>query len=624
MKKTRIFICLAAALMLLSAPFGASAQVNTITIGNISAWSDCVPTACDYNNSIAQFIYTADELGGTPFTIESITFLHMDTPDLGGGNLEIERSFKVYIANTSQSDYSSDGWVTYGDLVGEGLTVPGISGGSQPLTFTLSSPFFYNGNSNLCITVVDNNNSNEDFHYFAGDNVGTAPRSLYARSNTSTYSISNPPTNAGSTTFRPYIKLGVNSMVISGPTTGNSGEELQFTCSGYSNWTYSWSIEDCYTSSSLQSQSVSAAWRLPGTYRLYVHVYDMPISLGTSDTARVTISPREPETTVASTAQWYAFSYPGVGSVDSCITFSMQHPEQKQSIQIISRIHAAEYANGKIYVQATRDGVHDKLFSHPFDAANPSIPTLDEMTEVGIVNNIKWIIDMSYNIVNNTMYGMVRTNDGESLASIDLATANVTTIGNTAPVTMLSFAINATGDAYSIADDGNLYSVNLADGTISLIGPTGLECSSGSYGLTMSFDRATGELFWYRYYYDSEQRYDGIYKVNTTTGHADFVGYTYNRIMPLHGLFTTSGNISNGISEVKELDVAVAPNPTTGIVRVECAEPVQRLEVISLQGSLMKSAAGTREVDLTGLAAGTYLLRVTTESGTTTRNVVLQ
>lgn len=40
--------------------------------------------------------------------------------------------------------------------------------------------------------------------------------------------------------------------------------------------------------------------------------------------------------------------------------------------------------------------------------------------------------------------------------------------------------------------------------------------------------------------------------------------------------------------------------------------------------NLIKSAEATSEVDLTGLAAGAYLLRVTTDNGVTTRHVLLK
>lgn len=84
-----------------------------------------------------------------------------------------------------------------------------------------------------------------------------------------------------------------------------------------------------------------------------------------------------------------------------------------------------------------------------------------------------------------------------------------------------------------------------------------------------------------------------------------------------------TGTGTQGIDEVAGPGVTVSPNPTTGVVRVESAEPVELIEVYGLQGTLLKSAA-TAEVDLTGLAEGTYLLRVTTASGTATRRVVVQ
>lgn len=228
MKHTRIF-SLAALVALLCIPGLSRAQNNTVTIGGSSAYSDVVPTACDYKNSVSQFIYTSDELGGA-CTINSITFLHSDTPDLGGGNLAAERKFQVYITPTTQSDYSSGSWVPVGgnDCVGSRLTVPGVSGSSHPLTFTLHHPFAYDGTGNLAITVVDNNlsfNGIKDNHYFQGDNTGSAPRSLWKRSDGTTYHYTSLPSNPSSTTFRPHVTLGVSA-----PVDCSGALELPFTC----------------------------------------------------------------------------------------------------------------------------------------------------------------------------------------------------------------------------------------------------------------------------------------------------------------------------------------------------------------------------------------------------------
>ena len=60
--------------------------------------------------------------------------------------------------------------------------------------------------------------------------------------------------------------------------------------------------------------------------------------------------------------------------------------------------------------------------------------------------------------------------------------------------------------------------------------------------------------------------------------------------------------------------MSIAPNPTTGIVKIALDEPVRKIEVYSLVGAKMISATGDGEkqaiiyVDI--LPAGMYLLKV--------------
>ena len=81
------------------------------------------------------------------------------------------------------------------------------------------------------------------------------------------------------------------------------------------------------------------------------------------------------------------------------------------------------------------------------------------------------------------------------------------------------FAINNQNEAYSVGRDGELYRINLSDGTITLVGNTGV--TMGIYYESMAFDMDTDELFWAQVTDDTEH---GFYKVNTTTGEATRIG----------------------------------------------------------------------------------------------------
>jgi hypothetical protein len=86
--------------------------------------------------------------------------------------------------------------------------------------------------------------------------------------------------------------------------------------------------------------------------------------------------------------------------------------------------------------------------------------------------------------------------------------------------------------------------------------------------------------------------------------------------------------VSQGIEEnvyTPSQNVKVYPNPTTGIVKVENAENAT-ISVYTLTGSLVKtieSNAVNTSFDLTGLAKGTYLVKVIKENEVVTKKINL-
>ena len=70
--------------------------------------------------------------------------------------------------------------------------------------------------------------------------------------------------------------------------------------------------------------------------------------------------------------------------------------------------------------------------------------------------------------------------------------------------------------------------------------------------------------------------------------------------------------------------VNVYPNPSNGIFNIE-GEGIRKIEVIDVYGQviLSKEIKDTNiQVDLSGKAAGAYLLRVVTDGGITTHKLV--
>ena len=89
---------------------------------------------------------------------------------------------------------------------------------------------------------------------------------------------------------------------------------------------------------------------------------------------------------------------------------------------------------------------------------------------------------------------------------------------------------------------------------------------------------------------------------------------------------TVNPTTTVGINDYVESNVTVAPNPTTGVVRVSSSKfQVSGVDVYDVYGKLLNTMAvndGTVEVDLGQYAAGVYFLRISTESGVVTKRVV--
>jgi hypothetical protein len=90
------------------------------------------------------------------------------------------------------------------------------------------------------------------------------------------------------------------------------------------------------------------------------------------------------------------------------------------------------------------------------------------------------------------MYGIVRVEMDSYLVTINLETGAATSLG-AAGKRLFTLACSPEGALFAIDASGNLCSVNKANGSISVIGHTGV---SVNYVQTMSFDQNTGRLFW--------------------------------------------------------------------------------------------------------------------------------
>lgn len=111
---------------------------------------------------------------------------------------------------------------------------------------------------------------------------------------------------------------------------------------------------------------------------------------------------------------------------------------------------------------------------------------------------------------------------------------------------------------------------------------------------------------------------------NATAGVVTFTGAADPDFAPvLDVTFGTSTSITNEVAN-NVAAPSVYPNPTTGILTLETdGAALLAVEVLDVAGRIqMRSTARQNQVDLSALPAGTYIVRLFTEHGSSTHRVV--
>ena len=181
--------------------FSVPLRADEIQIGSGNSTDYNLPTHSNYDYSLTQQIYTAEEIetaGGGNGTINSLSFYNAGS--------EKTRTLDVYLANTDKASFAnSSDWIaiTSSNLVYSG-SVTFTAGAWTTITFT--TPFAYDG-SNLAVIVDDNTGS-----YSYGVNCRTyttsSTQSIYSRRDNNNIDPSNP-INGTPVTSKNQIKLDI-------------------------------------------------------------------------------------------------------------------------------------------------------------------------------------------------------------------------------------------------------------------------------------------------------------------------------------------------------------------------------------------------------------------------------
>ena len=166
-----------------------------IIIGNGSTTNSYIPSYSYYNYSYSQQLYTAAELGSAT-TFNSISF-NISTYSEG-------RNLSIYMKHTNESSIGNGISATGAQLV---YTHTGITSLHQGWnTFTLTTPFEYNGTDNLLVVVIDGTGTySSPYNYWTGHSA--SGKSCYDYNDDDSYSINTLP-DCSSSSFRADVIFG--------------------------------------------------------------------------------------------------------------------------------------------------------------------------------------------------------------------------------------------------------------------------------------------------------------------------------------------------------------------------------------------------------------------------------
>ena len=268
----------------------------------------------------------------------------------------------------------------------------------------------------------------------------------------------------------------------------------------------------------------------------------------------------------------------------------------------------------KIYYAGDQDG-SGRLFGFVVEGSDNHRCTLVEIdTETGVETEIGEMdifqtksqlpTGISWNSTNNTMYAIASSSGATELYTINLETAELTSIGFTGTELGIWLAINSSGNAYML-DIGMqaIYSLDLETAASTYIGPVGVTLRFGQDG---DFDPATGILYTVGYQGSGINK---LYSVNLQTGAYTSHGTVNNNCAQM-GLFSITGSAVN-VPSIQNSRFSVYPNPVNDYFTFESSEYIHEINIYNLTGQkLIQSITDDTQgsIDVSKLCKGVYFI----------------
>ena len=189
--------------------------IQAIEIGEATTTNNFLPSYNYYKYSLTQQIYTVEEIG-TAGTITSIAFYNEGA--------EKTRTYDFYLKPTTKSSFSSKtDWITVAET--DKVFSGSVTMAANAWTFVnFSTPFEYDGTSNLVLVADDNTNAWTSSPHMSCSVFNTSSsQAIYYWDDNTNFNPLSPPTSAGSSTWsgttndvlsvKNHILLGIETSV---------------------------------------------------------------------------------------------------------------------------------------------------------------------------------------------------------------------------------------------------------------------------------------------------------------------------------------------------------------------------------------------------------------------------
>lgn len=236
-------------------------------------------------------------------------------------------------------------------------------------------------------------------------------------------------------------------------------------------------------------------------------------------------------------------------------------------------------------------------------------------TVVGIItgSGTSVITGLSWNYANQTMYALGTKYHNptdsykSSLYTINLDNGTLTLVGETGNPQGIWLAIDNTGNAFMFdVSTDKLYTVDLATGAGTMIGSAGVDLSRAQ---DADFDPNTGILYAVGYHNGGLSK---VYSVNTTTGTFTNKGIVNNSCAQI-GLFAIEAGPSAGISKTSLNGFSFYPNSSTDFINLQSEQNIDVVTIYNLLGMPVLNTtvnAAESKIDISALSAGSYMMKV--------------